>query len=113
MSVIYTTQEIQPAKIITGEINPDKVINFKYQPYPTSSLGVIVVDENSNVSESRKFISLYALKSSWQKFQQVVDTTFSELEILGNPPLEFTLSLMDVQAQNLQVTAHKGAKISI
>lgn len=85
MSETYLTHIINPA--VSGG-HYDRVANIKYVAYPTSSLGVIIVDENLDLSNSRKFISLYTLKSSWSKFQEVVDTTVTELlPNRGTPPL--------------------------
>ena len=91
MDQIYSLQEFYPPKIVSGEIDPDVVKNIKYQPYPTSSLGVIVLDENTDLTDDRKFINLYAGKASWKKIQQVVDTTFSELST-GSVPFDYIIT---------------------
>lgn len=108
MSDTYITHPINPA-VSVG--NYELVTNIKYQPYPTSSLGVIIVDENLDLSMSRKFISLYTMKSSWSKFQDIVDTQVTEL--LPNeprPPLPYMVSSRNL-AKAIEAE-HTAAEIS-
>lgn len=66
--------------------NPSTVkIVLSYIPYPTSSLGVVNVDENADLTYSRKFIELVKMNTSWEQYRQIVDTKFTELSI--NPIL--------------------------
>jgi len=99
MDQIYNLQEFYPPKLVSGEIDPDVVKNIKYRPYPTSSLGVVILDENTDLTDDRKFINLYTGKASWKKIQQVVDTTFSELST-GMIPFGYTITVVQSQADS-------------
>jgi hypothetical protein len=80
MPSIYNLQEFEPSKIISGEINPKKVVPIKYQELPTNSVGMIIVDKNSDLTYLRKLSSLYIKKTKQSKFESIIDTTFTELE---------------------------------
>ena len=41
---IYELHEFDPDKIITGEINPDKIEPFKYSAFMRDSKGMSIID---------------------------------------------------------------------
>jgi len=77
----YELHEFDPVKVFTGEINPLEVNSFKYETYNTNTLGQIVIDKNNLTDVKRKFISLATKKTSYAKFNQVIDVEFDEFVI--------------------------------
>jgi hypothetical protein len=98
---VYKIQEFNPSKVITGEINPDTVVPVKYYEYPSGSNGVITVDENLDLTVTRRLLSLSTIKTSWSKFQQIVDVTFKELSTSGIIPIQY---LVDVNVLENSIT---------
>ena len=100
MENIYQLQDFNPSKIVTGEINPDTVTNIKYQPYPTSSMGMVMIDENMDLSNYRKLFSVTTSKTTWSAFKQTIDVNFAELATGGIPykllPKEFITGDTDI-----------------
>lgn len=85
MEKIYHLQEFSPSKIASGEINPETLTNIKYQPYPTSSMGMVILDENTDLSNYRRLFSVTTSKTTWSAFTQTIDTKFSEFQT-SSPP---------------------------
>jgi hypothetical protein len=77
----YELHEFDPVKVFTGEINPLEVNSFKYEAYNTNTLGQIVIDKNNLTDAKRKFISLATKKTSYAKFNQIIDVEFDEFVI--------------------------------
>ena len=77
----YELHEFDPVKVFTGEINPLEVNSFKYEAYNTNTLGQIVIDKNNPIDAKRKFISLATKKTSYAKFNQIIDVEFDEFVI--------------------------------
>jgi len=89
----YEIHEFDPVKIFTGEINPLEVNSFKYEAYNTSISGQLVIDKNNTTDTKRKFISLVTKKTSYAKFNQVVDVEFDEFVIKNTgAPIDFLLA---------------------
>jgi hypothetical protein len=99
MPSIYNLQEFDPSKIVSGEIDPKKVVPIKYQELPTNSAGMIIVDKNSDLTYLRKLSSLYTTKTKQSKFESVVDTEFTELE----PVPQITVTVGGVNVSELNV----------
>lgn len=92
MPAVYDLHEFAPDKIISGEIDPKKVVPIKYQPLPTNSVGMVIVDKNQDLTYLRKLTSLYTIKTRQTKFESIVDTTFTELEPIPQEPIPSVLS---------------------
>ena len=74
----YELHEFDPVKVFTGEINPLEVNSFKYEAYGTNTVGQIVIDKNNPTDTKRKFINLATKKTTYTKFNQIVDVEFAE-----------------------------------
>jgi hypothetical protein len=74
----YELHEFDPVKVFTGEIDPLEVNSFKYEAYNTNTVGQIVIDKNNLTDTKRKFISLATKKTSYTKFNQIIDIEFAE-----------------------------------
>jgi len=102
----YEIHEFDPVKIFTGEINPLEVNSFKYEAYNTSTAGQLVIDKNSTTDTKRKFISLATKKTSYAKFNQVVDVEFEEFVIKNTgAPIDFLLAkinALDAERETLK-----------
>ena len=96
----YTTSISNPA-VTVG--NPNNVFPVKYVAYPTSSLGTVQVDENTDLSHERKFMNLYVMKSSWNSFTKVVDTSLSELHT--NEPSQLIFATENMAVHNEAIAA--------
>ena len=99
MPSIYNLQEFDPYKIISGEIDPKKVVPTKYRELPTNSAGMIIVDKNLDLTYLRKLSSLYTTKTKQSKFESVVDTEFTELE----PVPQITVTVGGIDVSNIDV----------
>ena len=75
---IYELHEFDPDKIITGEINPDKIEPFKYSAFMRDSKGMSIIDKNTDLSNYRSLVNLNTTKTSQTKFNQVIDIEFAE-----------------------------------
>lgn len=95
MPAIYDLHEFEPSKIISGEIDPKKVVPIKYQPLPSNSVGMTIIDKNQDLTYFRKLTSLYTIKTRQTKFESVVNTTFTELEPVPQEDIPSTLSNVD------------------
>lgn len=80
MTTVYNLHEFNPDKILSGEIEPVKVVPTKYQQYDINSSGMIIIDKTEDLTYQRKLISLYTEKTKQSKFESVIDINFSELE---------------------------------
>jgi hypothetical protein len=76
--ISYELHEFDPAKIMTGEINPDKIEPIKFPPFEKDSKGMTVIDKNQDVSSKRILVNLNTQKTSQTKFNQVIDVEFAE-----------------------------------
>ena len=74
----YELHEFDPVKVFTGEINPLEINSFKYEAYGTNTVGQIVIDKNNPTDTKRKFINLATKKTTYTKFNQIVDVEFAE-----------------------------------
>jgi hypothetical protein len=74
----YELHEFDPVKVFTGEIDPLEVNSFKHEAYNTNTVGQIVIDKNNPTDTKRKFISLATKKTSYTKFNQIIDIEFAE-----------------------------------
>jgi len=74
----YELHEFDPVKVFTGEIDPLEVNSFNYEEYNTNTVGQIVIDKNNTTDTKRKFISLATKKTSYTKFNQIIDIEFAE-----------------------------------
>jgi hypothetical protein len=79
--VHYELHEFDRDKVFTKQINPKEVNSFKYSPYSVNELGQIIINKNESLDSQRKFISMTTKKTTQSKFNQVVDTEFSEFTI--------------------------------
>lgn len=95
MPAVYNLHEFAPDKIISGEIDPKKVVPIKYQPLPTNSVGMLIVDKNQDLTYLRKLSSLYTIKTRQTKFESIIDTAFTELEPLPQDPIPDVLIDLD------------------
>ena len=76
--ISYELHEFDPAKIMTGEINPDKIVPIKFPPFEKDSKGMTIIDKNQDVSSKRILVNLNTQKTSQTKFNQVIDVEFAE-----------------------------------
>lgn len=76
--ISYELHEFDPAKIMTGEINPDKIVPIKFPPFEKDSKGMTIIDKNQDVSSKRILVNLNTQKTSQTKFNQVIDVEFTE-----------------------------------
>jgi hypothetical protein len=53
----YNLFQFDPIKLGTGEIDPTKVIPMRYTPIEQNNIGVVLVDQNKDLSNSRRFLS--------------------------------------------------------
>ena len=74
----YDLHEFDKDKVVTGEVDPTKIVPIKYQPYEKNSLGQTIIDSNKNINGLRYNIGLNTKKVSQQKFDQVIDIEFEE-----------------------------------
>lgn len=102
----YEIHEFDPVKVFTGEINPLEVNSFKYEAYNTSTAGQLVIDKNNTTDTKRKFISLATKKTSYAKFNQVVDVEFEEFVIRNTgAPIDFLqakINALETDKENLK-----------
>jgi hypothetical protein len=75
----YTLYEFDHNKIVSGEATPYKISDTKYTPVTRTSIGVAVVDGNSESTMTRTEIALSTIKPSQKVFNDLVDVTISEL----------------------------------
>lgn len=81
-AVIYELHEFDPTRLITKEIDPYKINNIKYAQYESRSNGLIIIDKNKELSNSRYLLNLVTSKVSQIKFDQVIDIEFKEFVTL-------------------------------
>ena len=74
----YNLFQFDPIKLGTGEIDPTKVIPMRYTPIEQNNIGVVLVDQNKDLSNSRRFLSAYTTKASINKVSQVLNLSFIE-----------------------------------
>ena len=102
---IYELHEFDPDKIITGEINPDKIEPFKYSAFMRDSKGMSIIDKNTDLSNYRSLVNLNTTKTSQTKFNQVIDIEFAELtrKDTGAPInfLQAKIDALDTERQKL------------
>lgn len=102
----YELHEFDPEKVFTGEINPLEVNSFMYEAYDTNTLGQIVIDKNNLTDIKRKFISLATKKTSYAKFNQVVDVEFAEFTLKNTgAPVDFLqakINALETDKENLK-----------
>jgi hypothetical protein len=119
MPAIYDLHEFSPTKIISGEIDPTKVVPIKYQPLPTNSAGMVIVNKNDDLTYLKRLSNLYAVKTKQSKFETVVDTAFTELEPVPPTVIPSSISIVDTSitstaVQNAQnSTAAAGPGLSL
>lgn len=110
---IYELHELDPDKLVTGEIDPNKIKPIKFQPFEKNSKGLTIIDKNKDLSNSKNFISLWASKPSQQKFNQVVDIEFSDFVEKESTPLTFMQNKMSVlESTKSQLMASKNSDAS-
>jgi len=97
---IYELHEFQPDRLLSGQIDPTRVIPTKYKMYVTASNGVTLINENVNITNLRSFISLYSTKISNTRFDQVIDSSFKEF-----PPFVNDTTIRDLQARIAELEA--------
>jgi hypothetical protein len=97
---IYELHEFQPDRLLSGQIDPTRVIPTKYNMYVTASNGVTLINENVNITDLRSFISLYSTKISNTRFDQVIDSSFKEF-----PPFVNDTTIRDLQARIAELEA--------
>lgn len=102
---IYELHEFDPDKIITGEINPDKIEPFKYSAFMRDSKGMSIIDKNTDLSNYRSLVNLNTTKTSQTKFNQVIDIEFAEFtrKDTGAPInfLQAKIDALDTERQKL------------
>lgn len=76
--VSYELHEFYRDKIITGEIDPNKIVNVKYISYDRNDKGLLILDKNKDLQFSKSFYSLATKKCSQEKFNQIVDIEFKD-----------------------------------
>jgi hypothetical protein len=81
-AAVYELHEFDPVRLVTGQIDPNTINNFKYRPYETGSNGIYNIDKNKDLSNSRNLINLNSTKVSQIKFNQVIDIDFNEFVTL-------------------------------
>lgn len=74
----YNIFEFDPIKIGTGEIDPTKVVPVLHTPVEQNSTGVITLDRNKDLSNSRRLLSIYATKASNERVANILDLEFVE-----------------------------------
>ncbi len=74
----YSLEKIDPEKILTGELDPDKVVYVKYQDVPKNAAGNLIFDKNTELTFVRKFVNLQVAKPTRGKFKTVIDCDFKE-----------------------------------
>ena len=89
-------------KIFTGELDPKRVESTKSLEYEKNVKGSFIVDQNTNLENRRRLLSLYTEHTTQKDFVDVVDTEFVEFveEIVPLPVVDDT-RLEDLSADNL------------
>lgn len=76
---IYELHEYDPDKIVTGQINPDRIDPLLFPEYKKNTNGIVIFDKNSTeLSTQRTLINLTSTKTSVKKFNEIVDTEIQE-----------------------------------
>lgn len=110
---IYELHELDPDKLVTGELDPNKIEPIKFQPFEKNSKGMTIIDKNKDLTNSKNFISLYASKPSQQKFNQVVDIEFADFVEKETNPLSFVQNKMTaLESTKSQLQASKNSDAS-
>ena len=104
---IYELHEFQPDRLLSGQIVPTRVIPTKYISYATASNGITVINENTNISNNRSFISLYTTKISDVKFNQIIDLEFKEF-----PPIIIDTTIRDLQTRISELEASSSVLLA-
>jgi hypothetical protein len=107
--ISYELHEFDPAKIMTGEINPDKIVPIKFPPFEKDSKGMIIIDKNQDVSSKRILVNLNTQKTSQTKFNQVIDVEFTEFARKDSgAPINFLQAKIDaLEAERQRLLASK------
>lgn len=103
MPAIYDLHEFDPAKIISGEIDPKKVVPIKYQQLPSNSAGMIIIDKNLDLTYFKRLSNLYTVKTKQSKFETIVDTAFTELEPVPQDVMPISISVVDTSITSAAV----------
>ena len=107
--ISYELHEFDPAKIMTGEINPDKIVPIKFPPFEKDSKGMTIIDKNQDVSSKRILVNLNTQKTSQTKFNQVIDVEFTEFARKDSgAPINFLQAKIDaLEAERQRLLASK------
>ena len=107
--ISYELHEFDPAKVMTGEINPDKIEPIKFPPFEKDSKGMTIIDKNQDVSSKRILVNLNTQKTSQTKFNQVIDVEFTEFARKDSgAPINFLQAKIDaLEAERQRLLASK------
>lgn len=89
-------------KIFTKELDPTKTKSSKHLEYEQNSKGTFIIDQNTNLENKRRLISLYATTTTQQDFISVVDVEFEEfVDAVPEQPTVDNTQVEDLSAENL------------
>jgi hypothetical protein len=89
-------------KIFTKELDPKKTKSDSSIEYEQNSKGSFIVDQNTNLENKRRLISLYTDKTTQKNFTQVVDIEFEEfVDAVVEVPVDNSTNIEDLSAENL------------
>jgi len=103
MAANYDLHEFDPTKIITKEIDPEKVESAKFLPYDKNSKGSTIIDRNKEIVGNRTLISLQTTKSSQAKFNQIISIDFEEF----TEPINDSTLFLQAKIQALETAKSK------
>lgn len=105
----YELYEFDKTKVFTNKIDITKVVPFSNTPYITGSHGIALIDNNTDLTDSRTFINLSTTKISQEKFDQIVDINFYEFK-----PTVIDTTISDLKSKVSQLNAlHNERKTEI
>ena len=103
--MIYSLQSLDNDKILTGELNVTDTSALMFVTASKNAVGVVVLDKNTDLANTRTFINLQNRRTTKQKFFEVVDTEFKEFtKPVADPAmfLKAKISALQNQIQKLQ-----------
>jgi hypothetical protein len=109
----YSLEKIDPEKILTGELDPDKVVYVKYQDVPKNAAGNLIFDKNTDLTFVRKFVNLQVAKPTRGKFKTVIDCDFKEFvrpTVDPNTFLRARLEALEAEVERLTPDAERAKK---
>jgi hypothetical protein len=109
----YSLEALDTEKILTGELDPDKVVYIKYQDVPKNTAGSLVFDKNTDLTFVRKFINLQVAKTTRGKFKTVIDCDFKEFTrpvMDPNAFLKARLAALEAEVERLTPDAERAKK---